>query len=124
MTATQEQIVNKFLGLKYSEWTQANWGLHKDRDYWDIGDTGTYINGVPLIIDYDYRMGYLLELVEHESGAVSYLAIVTDPYGHDSAWFDQEAGTFFSRNVEPVTVMKWAVEVIEGLLEDRQEGAQ
>lgn len=127
MTATREQIVDKFLSLKFTEWTNANWGLHKDRDYWNVG-SDTYINGVPLIIDYDYRMGYLLEIVERKSSIVSYLVIVKDPRGHDSAWFEGFeygkpvlVGTFFDRNVEMFQINGWAVTVIEGLLEGLDE---
>lgn len=123
MAATREQIVYQFLEKDYSEWTQANWGLHKDRDYWDIGpDTGTYINGIPLIVDFDYRMGFLLEIVERSTSVVSYLVIVADPRGHDSAWYEERlVGTFFDRDVEIEEVMRWAVGVIVGLLEALDE---
>lgn len=121
MTATQDQIVHKFLRLNYSEWMGANWGLHRDRDYWNVGE-GTYINGIPLIVDLDYQMGFLLEIVERESGAVSYLVIVTGPNGHDSAWYDEEVGTFFDRSLSIFEAMYWGTHKIEGLLEGWGDG--
>jgi hypothetical protein len=116
MTATQDQIVHKFLSLNFAEWTATNWGLHKDRTYWNVGDD-TYINGVPLIVDLDFEMGYLLEIVERKSSVVSYMVIVTGPRGHDSEWYDKEVGTFFDRDVQVFEVMAWATKKIEGLLE-------
>lgn len=116
MTATQDQIVHKFLSLKFSEWTSANWGLHRDRTYWNVGDD-TYINGVPLIVDLDFEMGYLLEIVERETSAVSYMVIVTGTRGHDSEWYPEDVGTFFDRDIRVFEVMKWATRTIEGLLE-------
>jgi hypothetical protein len=116
MTATQDQIVHKFLSLDYSEWTATNWGLNRDRKYWDV-DEDTYINGIPLIVDLDLEMGYLLEIVERESSIVSYMVIVTGHHGHDSMWYEGEVGTFFEREVSVFEVMLWAVKKIEGLLE-------
>ena len=124
MTATREQIVHYFLSLDYGEWTRANWCLHEDRNYWDV-DEDTYINGVPLIVDLDYLMGYLLEVVEKDSNVVSYVVIVTGFGGHDSSWWgdNQErlVGTFFDRDVEVWEAMKWAVGKVEGLLEAMRE---
>ena len=116
MTSTRERIVRHFLSLKYGEWTSANWGLHSDRTYWDV-DEDTYINGVPLIVDLDFNMGYLLEIVERKSSVVSYIVIVTISGDHDSEWYPENVGTFFDRNVDVFDAIRWATPQIEGLLE-------
>lgn len=115
MTAGREEIVRHFLSLDYNEWTTHNWGLHPDRTYWNV-TLDTYINGIPLMVDLDYMMGYLLEIVERDTSAVSYLVIVKTPKGHDSAWYEKDAGTFFDRDIDVDEVSIWAVEQIYGLL--------
>ena len=120
MTATREQVVQHFLSLKYSEWTQTNWGLHSDRTYWYV-DEDTYINGVPLIIDLDFEMGYLLEIVEKLTGVVSYVVVVTGTDEHDSTWYEKDIGTFFDRNMDTFEMIRWATPQIEGLLEAQRE---
>jgi len=67
MTATQGQIVHTFLEGK------ALGTVNLD-SAWNVTDD-TYINGVPLHIDHDYYQGWLVEVVERESSAVSYVAI-------------------------------------------------
>jgi len=119
MTATREQIVNKFLSLNYWDWTQRNWGCvaQYERDYWNVDDD-TYINGVPMTIDFDFLMAYLLEVVERDTSVVSYVLIAT--FGtseHESAWFEPTVGTFFDRQVETHEVMLWAVAMSEDLFE-------
>ena len=120
MTATREDIVRRFLEMDYAEWTTHNWGLHPDRNYWNVTEN-TYINGIPLIVDHDYRMGYLLEVVERDTSAVSYLAIVVTPDEHDSEWYPFKVGTFFDRTVDVEKVMGWGLMVIHGLLESLDE---
>mgnify|MGYP001813303584 CR=1 FL=1 len=118
MAATHEAIVHRFIyvienyGLKY------NWGLtpRELQGLWNVDDD-TYINGVPLIIDGDYRSGYLVEVVERGTSQVSYLVVVLTPSGHDSAWFEEDAGTFFDRNFDHIDLCRWAVDKIHGLIE-------
>ena len=117
--ATREKVVNKFLLLDYSEWTQTNWGLNPDKGYWDINEN-TYINGVPLIIDLDFEMGYLLEIVEKDIGKVSYLVIAATTHGYDSVLYDGEVGTFFDRTVSVFEAIQWAAPIIEKLLVERK----
>jgi hypothetical protein len=83
---------------------------------WHVDDD-TYINGVPLIVDRDLRSGYLLEIVERDTSTVSYVVIAITGNGHQSAWWEHDAGTFFDRNVDTETVSAWALGVIYGLFD-------
>jgi hypothetical protein len=96
-------------------------------DYWDV-DGDTYINSIPLTLDRDYLMGYLLEVVEKSTSTLSYLAVVAfygpDENGyteHDAEWWPGDAGTFFDRNVDLHTVSQWAVTKMFGLIESWQD---
>jgi len=96
-------------------------------DYWDV-DGDTYINSIPLTLDRDYLMGYLLEVVEKSTSALSYLAVVAfygpDENGYteyDAEWWPENAGTFFDRNVDLHTVSQWAVTKMFGLIESWQD---
>lgn len=98
----------------------------------------TYINYAPVAIDHDYYQGHLLEVVERDSGVISYVAvaafhgsktIVDDDetilieWDHDSMWYEPLCGTFFERTdaADPVTVGQWAVQVIYGMFESYAE---
>lgn len=154
MTATREQIVRHFLNTlwkrKWTEMATFNWGLHDranhgiwaaeyddefgspigDRlGYWDVDDD-TYINGIPLIIDYDYMGGYLLEIFERDSEAVSYVVISinhgfhpeTGEIDHDSNWLDGDAGRIGDRKIDTRDVVTWAAGSIHDLVTAREEG--
>jgi hypothetical protein len=61
---------------------------------WNV-DEDTRIIGIVLVVDNDNYKGYLLELVEHETDVLSYVAIATyftrcqecDHHPHDSFWY-------------------------------------
>lgn len=124
MTATREQIVHHFLRINPTDIVRYNWGCtdHHNTKLWDVDDD-TYINGVPLTVDRDLDVGHLLEIVEKDTSAVSYVVVAVTPNGHQSAWWEPDAGTFFHRNVDTETVTAWAVGVIYGLFQHLRETA-
>lgn len=117
MTASATDIVSHFQGIPYPERAGSNWGLHWDPTYWDV-DEDTYINGVLMVIDFDYDIGSLLEIVEKSTGTVSYL-VVMEFSGWDSKpdfeWYPNPVGTFYERTVSKYEVSRWAVDKIYGL---------
>lgn len=117
MTATREQIVGHFLRLPDEAVVKYNWGLGGCAypDLWNVDDD-TYINGVPLTVDLDWDMGWLIEVVERDTSAMSYLVVVTTPKGHRSQWWDSDAGTFFDRKVTGAAIAAWGAMTIHGLL--------
>lgn len=115
MTATRMDIIHTFLDAP----------APPSHERWDV-DEDTYINNVMLTLDRDYEMGYLLEIVERSSSAVSYLVVVTFPgltaglwdhQTHDSEWYPGDVGTFFDRRVSSLDAQLWAVSKIHGLLD-------
>ena len=114
----RQRVVDHFLRLSHSDIVTYNWGEYEEGNpkLWRVDD-GTYINGIPLIVDRDLSIGYLLEVVERDTGAVSYLVVVRMPLGDFSAWWERDAGTFFERNFAEVDVGTWAVEAIYELLD-------
>ena len=120
MTATRTDIIDTFLRNPAPP-------PSGQIDYWDV-DGDTYINSIPLTLDRDYLMGYLLEVVEKSTSALSYLVVVAfygpDENGyteHDAEWWPENAGTFFDRNVDLHTVSQWAVTKMFGLIESWQD---
>jgi hypothetical protein len=120
MTATRTDIIDTF----FRNPTPPPSG---QIDYWDV-DGDTYINSIPLTLDRDYLMGYLLEIVEKSTSTLSYLAVVAfygpDENGyteHDAEWWPDDAGTFFDRKVDLHTVSQWAITKMFGLIESWQD---
>jgi hypothetical protein len=130
-TATQQDIVWHFLDLIVNrpDWQGINWGTARDNSVWEVTDD-TYINGVALIIDDDYYMGYLLEVVEKSTSVVSYLVIaafhgpktIHDSedgreyiinWDHDSTFYEGKVGTFGDRKVDIHQARKWAIDRYE-----------
>lgn len=131
--ATREEVVDCFLHIPYDHLTAYNWGTsfdHDLREEWECNDE-TYINGVVMTIDADYMMGYLIECVDRETGYLSFHAIatfhgrnpVTGKQEHESALYEPACGTFFNRTeaADRVTVCRWAVGQIWGMIEEYQE---
>ena len=121
--ATHDQIVQAFLAIPYARRTQFNWGTAPDeyRDEWHVNDE-TYINGIPLTVDLDFEMGYMVEAVDRTTSVVSYLVVVTFAFeGHDSMMYEGEVGTFFDRKVDGQEASVWALDRIYGLLEHHHE---
>jgi hypothetical protein len=118
----REQIVSHFLQLPPDSIHKYNWGLVgcENIDLWHI-DNNTYINGVPLIVDLDLDMGYLIEVVEKDTSSVSYLVVITTPYGHHSQWWEGDAGTFFYRNVTQAEIATWAAATIHNLIHSNNQ---
>lgn len=94
----------------------------------------TYINGVPVRIDEDYYQGWLLEVVDRPASTVSFIAVTAFhgprtvdgdmvSWDHDSMWYEPSCGTFFDRteHADPVTVGRWAVSVIYGMMQGYAE---
>jgi hypothetical protein len=120
MTATRTDIIDTF----FRNPTPPPSG---QIDYWDV-DGDTYINSIPLTLDRDYLMGYLIEVVEKSTSTLSYLAVVAfygpDENGyteHDAEWWPDDAGTFFDRKVDLHTVSQWAITKMFGLIESWQD---
>lgn len=143
MSATRDEIVHRFLELLAARQINLDNGIDVDDD--------TYINGIPVRVDHDYYQGHLLEIVERETGVVSYVAVAEfhgpridhrcdcdlDPgceycggtdilafhWDHDSMWYEPDCGTFFERTdaADSVTVGKWAVFVIYGMMDSYAE---
>lgn len=128
--ATTQEIVDCFDRLELKDIVAHNWRTAPlDRQgRWDVTEE-TYLNGVPLILDFDYRMGFLVEAVDRTSGQCTYVAIV-HYHGrrHDGTWerdYCTWPGThqFFGHDdgYSPVTVAKWAVDVIHDMVEAHDE---
>lgn len=126
-TATREQIVWTWLDVLARRAVNLDSGIDVTAD--------TYINGVPVHVDHDYYQGHLLEIVERDSGVVSYIAIAEfhgpktieddgyiylQSWDHDSMMYEPDCGTFFDRTEDaaPSTVGCWAVSVIHGMMEN------
>ena len=121
--ARHDQIVRAFLAIPHARLINFNWGTAPDehRDEWHVNDE-TYINGVPLIVDLDYEMGYLLEVVDRTTSQVSYLVVVRFPYEeHDSMMYEGVVGTFFDREIDVQEASVWALDRIYGLLDNHHE---
>lgn len=128
--ATAQEIVACFDHLELDEIIHHNWGTGPldQRDHWQVTDE-TYINGVPLIMDFDYRMGFLIEAVDRPTGQCTYVAVVQyhgrrpdGTFEHDyRAWegthrlFDHDDG------YNPAAVARWAVTTIHGMIENHDE---
>ena len=102
------EIVAKFEAVRkqYPIWLDHNWV--QDPGWWIRGEPqGTYINGVVCVLDFDYRVGYLLQVCDQDKRSgdtvTAYLGIVYWP-APDSAygakkheWFRSgETAPFFS----------------------------
>jgi hypothetical protein len=98
-------------------------------DPWNVTED-TYINGVMMTLDFDYYMGYLIEIVERSSSIVTWVAVATfhGPHvetghqQHDSMWFpNTEPQTFGSCTVDRADVCRWAVGAIYGMVDAYEE---
>lgn len=130
--ATREEVVQTFLHIPYRHLTAYNWdtGPAEHRDEWNCNDE-TYINGIILTLDFDYYMGYLIEVVDRTTGYLTYHAIVTfhgrhpetGHQEHDSMIYPEECGTFFERTpaADQLTICQWALPRIYGMVESYTE---
>jgi hypothetical protein len=128
--ATNAEVVAAFLRIPYANLSPHNWGCAASRDdaaLWHVGE-GTYINGVMLTVDMDYIMGWLLEVVDRESGALRYLVVVVwhgqradGTWDHEWRQYAPECGVFFERTpaADPRAVGCWAVQLIADLVDGR-----
>lgn len=128
--ATREQVVWAFLQIPFAHLTHT-WGTGPDefRHEWHV-NAETYINGIMLTADFDYFMGYLIEVVDRTNGTLSYHAIVTfhgrredGHQQHESIMYEPECGTFFDRTeaADRYTVSAWGLSVIHGMIENYVE---
>lgn len=124
-TATRDEIVWHWLERLATDTVNFDSAMNVTDD--------TYINNAPVHIDHDYYQGHLLEVVEHSSGVVSYIAVAEfhGPlvvegelvrWDHDSVQYEPDCGTFFDRTdaADPTTTGQWAVSVIFGMFESYQ----
>jgi hypothetical protein len=129
--ATVDEIVHRFNRIPDNVRTRSNWmtGLPEDTLLWQVNDE-TYINGILLTVDLDYYMGYLIEVVDRTSGAVSFIAI-NEYHGHhpdgtidhDSSVYKPNCGTFFARTeaASYQVVCTWAIEEIFGMVDSHDD---
>lgn len=128
--ATTQEIVDCFDRLELDEIIHHNWRTASPelQPRWDVTEE-TYLNGVPLILDFDYRMGFLVEAVDRTSGQCTYVAIVHYHGRRPDGTFQRDycawQGThqFFARDdgYEASYLAKWAVDVIHGMIEAHDE---
>lgn len=132
--ATAAEIVQCFDALDGREIIDHNWGTCPTRECqakWHVTDE-TYINGVRMILDFDYYMGYLLEAVDRTSSQCTYVAVVQFHGRREDGTFDHDfmtwpgTHTFFGQDdgYDPVAVGQWAVSVIHGMIEARNDEAK
>ena len=105
----------------------TNWGTGSwpsGCNPWDVTTT-VYINGVVMTLDFDYHTGHLVEVVNRDTAAVSWLAVVlfngpdatTNEQDYVARWFPtNEAPTFFDRGVTTEEVAAWALHAIFDML--------
>lgn len=121
--ASEHEIVQTFLRIPFFSLHHHNWRTAEDHDdlvLWDV-TTGTYINGVILTLDQDSSMGYLIEVIDVETDAVTYAVVVTySGQGHDSAFMPGPlvGGRFIGQE----DAAQWGVRAIFGLMESREDG--
>jgi len=145
MTATHTEIIHHFLDLVSDPYTGednlgGNWGTSIDNSKWKVDDN-TYINGIMATIDFDYHMGYIIEVCdtnddvmvtidgqEFRSNLVNWFAIVTyhgrgkdGRWPHDSCWYNAETNCppqqFFDRTIDSLDICQWGMARIFGMME-------
>jgi hypothetical protein len=129
--ATAVQIAHHFSEIPYTTKTQGNWGcVAETPSPWDIPGTTTYINGIMLIIDQDFEMGFLLEICDRPEGKsgetwVTHFAIEirhTTPVLYQ--WHDHRPYPFFERpdDVTQFDLHSWFINWYECNQEERRDG--
>lgn len=127
-TATEHEIVQTFLRIPYENLRAHNWrtaGDRKAQAMWDVTD-GTYINGVVLTIDQDFSMGYLIEVIDVETGDATYAVVVTfsesDKDGSQRfEYFFMPGPLLGGMSIGQEDAASWAVRVIFGLMESYED---
>lgn len=126
--ATGEEVIQHFLLITaergWSNLLGVNWCTDAGRpSVWDVPGTDSYINGVPIVLDQDFYMGFVLEVVDRESSRVRYAALSTfhghgeDEDGniewdHSATWFPEDIGIFFERKQKKAELYQWGVQEI------------
>lgn len=117
--APSVEIVYTFMAIPSKHLAPYNWGTGPAEfaHEWDVNGE-TYINGIPLTVDGDYWMGYLLECVDRSTGALTFIAVnlyhgrrADGWFDHDFITYDEPCGTFGDRTDAAWydTVGQWAV---------------
>lgn len=114
--ATVDEIVAHFEAM--DNWRSINWGTALDNSVWSVTDE-TYINGVMMELDFDYRMGYLLQAVDKTSGWCTYIAVVfyhgrrrDGTFEKDYMAYSKGHQFFGADELFQARVMHWAVDAI------------
>ena len=122
MTATEEQIVSCFNAQSNTEILWHNWGTCGwDCDAnWNVTDE-TYINGVVMTLDFDFMMGYLIQVVDRSTSRVRYLTVLQRHGRRADGTFDCDweacpiEHTFYEVH-DSVIIGQWAVSSIYKML--------
>jgi hypothetical protein len=122
--ATIHEIVDHFGAL---EDLSGNWGTSRDNSKWDVTNE-TYINGVMMELDFDYRMGWLIQAVDRESGWCTYVAVVhyhgrrpDGTFERDFLAYDRGHKFFEAPDGFQEDVMVWAVRTILQMVRTHDE---
>lgn len=128
--ATHAEIVECFEALSSREITDHNWGtcIRPCQDQWKVTKE-TYINGIMMTLDFDYRMGYLIQAVDRTSRQCTYIAIVLYHGRRTDGTFEKDwmvwpgTHTFFGREegFDEADICRWAVGVIYGAIDAHDE---
>jgi len=118
MTPATGQEVIEVLWARLRDGTahRNNWGTALDNNIWHVGHW-TYINGIMLIVDFDYEGMWLLEVCDRDPDdhtdptQVRWLVVGTVHGETHHAWYPTtEPQEFFNRTINAWDVMPWAME--------------
>jgi hypothetical protein len=128
--ATTAEIVACFNELEYDEILYYNWRTapRDKQERWNVTKE-TYINGIMMTLDFDYRMGFLIQAVDRTSSQCTYIAITQYHGRRDDGSIEHDwcvwEGThkFFGHEegFSQVEICHWGVTVIHGMVEAHDE---
>lgn len=131
--ATSAEIVAHFEAME--NWRSINWGTALDNSVWSVTDE-TYINGVMMELDFDFRMGYLLQAVDRTSKMCTYVAVVFYHGRREDGTFEKDWMTYEGpphrfggrhkdfggdEDFDELAVYHWGVDAIHAAIEAHDE---
>lgn len=114
MPTSGEAITEHLLNIPVGKIASENWGLTTpgDEDLWDVNPT-TYIAGVPLTVDFDLDMGWLVEVTDRDSHQSSHLVVVVTRDGRRLHEWKDDANVKYLDERE---LLSWGVAAIMRLI--------